>query len=244
MNYDELVSIETIPKEIKKSFEQIDAHTCYRDEIRIFSCIKNGDIKKLISEIKSSNGKIFVGQMANSDVMQHKYIAVSTVTLAIRYAIQGGVDEKEAYKFSDEFIRLIDEQKSVAVIDSIIFEKMIELTLKVKNENKKAKHSPHIKKAIAYIDKHITQKIKVTDIANACNLSTDHLSKVFKDEMNENISSYITRKKLELAQSMLFDGADSLSISYALSFSSQSHFISSFKKQFGITPNEYLDMIR
>ena len=44
MNYDELMSIKIIPKEIAKSQSKAFVnglhHTPYRDEIRLFSCIK------------------------------------------------------------------------------------------------------------------------------------------------------------------------------------------------------------
>ena len=55
MNYDELLSINTIPKEIDKSiYEQSERgliHTSYRDEIRLFSCIKEGNSDKLLEQV-------------------------------------------------------------------------------------------------------------------------------------------------------------------------------------------------
>lgn len=48
MNLTELLSVNTIPKEISKSlFEQSKqglVHTPYKDEIRLFSCVKEGDV--------------------------------------------------------------------------------------------------------------------------------------------------------------------------------------------------------
>lgn len=47
--------------------------------------------------------------MSDDELMQHKYMAVSTITLATRYAIQGGLNETKAYEFSDRVIKIIDK---------------------------------------------------------------------------------------------------------------------------------------
>ena len=107
------MSIKIIPKEIAKSQSKAFVnglhHTPYRDEIRLFSCIKQGNLKKLIFELKQLGiQNITVGQMSDDDLQQHKYMAVSFITLATRYAIQGGLNENLAYRFSDDFILKVD----------------------------------------------------------------------------------------------------------------------------------------
>lgn len=62
--------------------------------------------------------------------------------------------------------------------------------------------------------------------------------------MGVNLSSYINHQKLELSQTLLWEGYDNEKICYTLGFSSQSHFISSFKKEYGITPGEYIAMTK
>lgn len=107
MKYDELLSINFVPDELTDELNETSAgHTPYRDEIRLFSCIEQGDVNRLIEEIKRhSDGGIFVGKMSENSLMQRKYMAVSSITLATRYAIQGGLNEDEAYSFSDRFIK-------------------------------------------------------------------------------------------------------------------------------------------
>lgn len=101
MNYDELMSIKVIPKDIaksqSKSLENNLYHTPYKDEIRLFSCIKQGNLKKLIFEMTQLGiQNITVGQMSEDELKQQKYMAVSFITLATRYAIQGGMSENNA----------------------------------------------------------------------------------------------------------------------------------------------------
>lgn len=173
MNYDELLSINTIPKEIDKSiYEQSERgliHTSYRDEIRLFSCIKEGNSDKLLEQVQPFlKSGIFVGEMSDNNLMQFKYIAVSTMALATRYAIQGGLNELTSYSFSDEFIRNVDELQAVGDIIILLAGKIMELTEMVKKSKDKIIQSPHIRKSIAYINKNITKKITVKEISQHC----------------------------------------------------------------------------
>lgn len=249
MDYDELMSIKIIPRDIAKSKSKTLTgnlyHTSYRDEIRLFSCLKQGDLKKLIFEMKQLGVQnITVGQMSDDEIKQQKYMAVSFITLATRYAIQGGLAENTAYTFSDDFILRVDRCRTKSGVNSLIVDAAIELTNKVSLCRKNLNYSPHIRKCVAYINKNLGKKLTVNSVAEHCKLSSDYLSKLFKDEMGVNLSAYITHQKLELAQTLLWEGCDNDRVCEALGFSSQSHFISLFKKEYGITPREYVALVR
>ncbi|MCL1986847.1 MAG: AraC family transcriptional regulator, partial [Firmicutes bacterium] len=53
------------------------------------------------------------------------------------------------------------------------------------------------------------------------------------------LAAYITHKKIELAKTLLNGGYSVAEVSLKLSYSSDSHFISVFKKNCGITPKQY-----
>ena len=245
MNVYELLSLKVIPQEIADSiYEQREAntfHTPYKDEIRLFSCIKQGNLEMLIEQLKSFMGNgIVVGNMSSDNSRQHKYMAVSCITLATRYAIQGGLNEADAYNFSDDFIRTIDTIENPMHIMGYVSEKIIELTNLVASNSKKLKYSPHIRKCMAYINKNLHKKINVKDLAEECGLSEDYISHLFKKEVGENLSNFILKQKLELSKTLLFEEFDNSKISYTLGFCSQSHFIAAFKKEYGITPREFI----
>ncbi len=249
MKASELISINIIPQEISSSLfaqsEQGLSHTPYKDEIRLFSCIKQGDMDRLIAEIKPFiQSGIFVGEMSSDDIRQYRYMAVSAITLATRYAIQGGLDEFRAYHFSDEFIREIDSINTPVKILEHLAGNIIELTNLVNENKEKMKYSPHIRKAVAYINKNINKKITVSELSEKCSISSDYLSHIFKKEMGINLTAYILKQKLEIAKTLLWEGYDNKKICKSLSFRSQSYFISSFKKEYGITPTEYRSQMK
>lgn len=243
MNIGELISIKTIEDE-NDILGNGNKHTPYRAEIKLFSCVQQGDIEKLMSELKSIDSSIITGRMSADDVMQYKYMAVSAVTLATRYAIQGGLNEKTAYDFSDRVIMLVDSLDSKADILLCLASEIAKLTKMVKKSKTQPSHSPHVRKCICFINENINKKLTVGMLSDYCGISSDYLSQVFKEEIGENLSAYITRKKLELAKSMIMQKKSNKEICAALGFSSQSHFITAFKKYYHMTPTEYYKLTK
>lgn len=237
MKLGELISIKTT--EEADSLGNGEKHTPYRAEIKLFSCVQQGDVERLMEELKGLDSSIITGKMSHDSLMQYKYMAVSAITLATRHAIQGGVNEKTAYEFSDRVIMLVDTLDSKADIMLCLASEILKLTKMVSKSKNHPSHSPYVKKSVAYINNNLGSKIAVGELAKHCGISADYLSQIFKDEIGENLSSYIVRKKLEAAQVMLLKGATTKEICHALSFSSQSYFITVFKKFFHMTPGEY-----
>lgn len=243
MDIGELINIKTLEDE-PTVFGQSEKHTRYTTEIKIFSCVQQGDINKLIKELKNISALVVTGKLSNDSVMQYRYLAVSTITLATRYAIQGGLNEKEAYDFSDRVIMLVDSMNSKVKILNLLAKEIINLTNMVNKSKLKPSQSPHVRKCICYINENINEKITVSMLSEICNISSDYLSQIFKDEMGENLSSYITKRKLEEAKNMLMQGQSNNQICEALGFSSVSHFITAFKRNYNMTPTEFLNLAK
>jgi len=165
-----LMSIRVIPKSVKEetghhALERLH-HTPYRDEVRLFSCLQRGDLKKLIYELGQIGiQNITVGQMSENDLQQQKYMAVSFITLATRYAIQGGLGESNAYAYSDDFIRRIDAASAKRAVHAAIVDGAIELTNMVSRAQKDLTYSPHVRRCIAYINKNPDRKLTVAAVA-------------------------------------------------------------------------------
>lgn len=243
MDIGELINIKTLEDE-SNVFGQNEKHTRYTTEIKIFSCVQQGDINKLIKELKNISALVVTGKLSNDSVMQYRYLAVSTITLATRYAIQGGLNENDAYDFSDRVIMLVDSMNSKIKILNLLAKEIINLTNMVNKSKLKPSQSPHVRKCICYINENINEKITVSMLSEICNISSDYLSQIFKDEMGENLSIYITKRKLEAAKDMIVQGKSNHEICEALGFSSVPHFITSFKRNYNMTPTEYFNLTK
>lgn len=243
MNLGELINIKTL-ENISDNFNIAEKHTRYTTEIKLFSCIQQGNIDKLISEIKNINMLIVAGKLSDSNIMQYKYLAVSAITLATRYAIQGGLNEKTAYDFSDRVIMTVDSFNSKDKILNLLANEIIKLTNMVNASKLSPAQSPHVRKCICYINENIEKKITVSALSEICGISPDYLSQIFKEEIGENLSTYIMKRKLESAKEMLLQNKSNTEICKALSFSSVSHFITAFKKHCNMTPSEWVNLTK
>ena len=240
MNIGELVTVKTI--ESKDAFDE--KHTPYSAEIRLLSCVQQGDMESLIAMLKNLDSIIVMGRMSEDELMQHKYMAVSTITLATRYAIQGGLSESAAYAFSDRVINEIDRLTDKNEILVRLGLEIIKLTQAVQKNKTQPAFSPHIRKCMQYINENLSQKISVSALAGHCGISADYLSQIFKKEMGENLKNYILRQKLEKAGLLLLDGLSSKEICTEVGFSSQAYFVTAFKRFYKMTPSEYIHITR
>lgn len=240
MNIGELVTVKTIER--KKDFDE--KATPYSVEIRLLSCVQQGDIESLITQIKNLDSLIIMGRMSDDELTQYKYMAVSTITLATRYAIQGGLSENKAYEFADRVIKTIDKLTSKDEILQCTGIEIIKLTEDVKRNKKNPEFSPHIRNCMKYINENLYQKISVSSAANYCGISSDYLSQIFKKEMGENLSTYILRQKLEKAKILLLKGVNEKDICFEVGFSSQAYFITVFKRFYIMTPSEFLKITK
>ena len=101
-------------------------------------------------------------------------------------------------------------------------------------------YSKPVQLAIDYIYDNLHSKILLEDIAEKAELSDSYLSKLFHKETGVSITDYIITKRVDAAKNLLiFTEYTTSEISNFLNFSSESHFIATFKKHTGLTPKKF-----
>ncbi len=214
-------------------------HSTFLHEMYRMELIANGDV----AEMKTNTQSMLPGtrgQIGSTALRQAKNIFIAGCTLYTRAAIAGGLDIEEAYTLSDTYINTCESYTSVAEVERLHLQMPLDFTIRVEQTSKLDGKSAPIVDAIHYIDENINQPIQASDIANHVNLSTSYFLKKFKGELGIGVSEYITKSKIREACLLLKYTDKSLTeISNYLYFSSQSYFQNVFKKQVGITPNQY-----
>ena len=100
---------------------------------------------------------------------------------------------------------------------------------------------PRIKSAVAYVDAHYRERIRVEDMAAAANMSVSRLFPCFRKEMGVTPVEYINQHRVNRAAAMLISRREDTveQISDACGFESSAYFRRVFKKQTGASPREY-----
>ncbi len=244
-----LQSIQIVPKTPRGAvFEQREGevcHTPYQLETEFYSCVERGEVTLLEDKMQQyfQNGFV-IGRLSDNDLRQMQYWAVSSITLAVRAAIRGGLDELYAYNLSDRYIQSVDTLQNTAQIAEFLTQKAVELTALVAKVHGRLRYSPHVRRCIAYIERHLHEKLTVAALAEVDGITADYLSAIFKRETGESLSGYILSRKLREAQLLLENGCSCEQTAYTLSFCSESYFIACFKKAFGMTPRAYAAVCR
>ena len=103
--------------------------------------------------------------------------------------------------------------------------------------------SLHVRRCIDYIYEHLHEDLTLGVLAEHVGLNPSYLSKLFSKEKGMSIKAFITKAKISTAENLLRSSDFScLDISLALGFSSQSAFISVFRKINGMTPKRFREL--
>lgn len=107
--------------------------------------------------------------------------------------------------------------------------------------NVKRKKCSHVMKAILdYVESNYTLDIGLDDLTKHFYLSREHISRMFKKETGENFISYLTRLRMKKAAGLICEAKLSMQmVAESIGFSDASYFSRSFKKYFGISPEDY-----
>lgn len=216
--------------------------TPFHSEFEKYMVIQSGnveEVRKNFAKIRPDfmNGK---GKLSEDPVRNVMYHFVTSVALTSRICVEGGLSHDEAYTLSDIYIQRADKCTSCEQIINIFEEMQVDFASRMRELKKTNATSIHIRKCIDYIYEHLHEKLTISELADYSKLNASYLSKLFLKETGVSVKNFITNAKVNTAQNMLkHSDFTYLDISLALGFSTQSAFISVFKKNVGMTPKQY-----
>lgn len=101
-----------------------------------------------------------------------------------------------------------------------------------------------VKHALAYIEENYTQKLTLGEVAEKTYVSQWHLSKLLNRHTGQSFSDILNHVRMEHAKELLKDPSLRIGdISEQVGFLDLAHFSRVFKKQEGVTANEYRNKI-
>ncbi len=93
---------------------------------------------------------------------------------------------------------------------------------------------------LEYVDKHFTENISQEELADRFRYNSAYFSRMFKKHMGENLSDYITRKRIDLSADLL-EKTDLTAeqIAERVGYKSKPQFYNTFTKYKNTTPRQY-----
>ena len=165
---------------------------------------------------------------------------VVTVALITRFCVHEGLEQEKAYNLSDFYILEMDKCKTIEQISKLHDVMCLDFCKHMHEIKNSQVLSKQVVLCLDYIYSHTHYRITIREVAEYLRLSESYLSRLFKKEMGISFSQYILNQKIDKAKNLLRFSEYSIGeITYYLGFSNESHFIQTFQKRVGETPNRY-----
>ena len=209
----------------------------YAWEQLIVSYVENGEVN-LLKEIFSAPPNIKAGRIAHDSLRQIKNMGICTATGVSRAAIRGGLDPQLAFSMSDLYIQRLELMRDLSNIEKLIQDMILDFAEQVERLNCPTGGGTRFFKLCAtYISDNLFNTIRAEAMAKSLGYTRAYLCTRFKKEAGISLISYIQKEKIAEAKKLLQFTDQSLGqIAATLSFSSQSHFQTVFRKIAGETP--------
>lgn len=112
--------------------------------------------------------------------------------------------------------------------------------LRGSNQNNLLHNPSPIQRTLQYIQMHFRENLTVSFLADYVGLTPNYLSSVFHKTMGKTLNEYITGIRLDVSTKFLiFTDLPITQICYDCGFGSLSNFMRMFKKQYGVSPNQF-----
>jgi YesN/AraC family two-component response regulator len=197
----------------------------------ILAALKRGDTKTALATMGELSKAI--RQKYQHDMLFMQAKAIEFCTFLYRHTLEGGDASLH------EYLNRIDKAQDADELE-LVMRRLVESLSGRLFAFRGVRHSSALRRAERFIWENYTHKISLEEIAKAAGLSAPYFSAVFKDEMGENLSSYLNRLRVEKAALMLTRTKTSIrDIAAECGFQDQSWFSKIFKHYTGESPGVY-----
>ena len=217
----------------------------YDHELSVYRTVQAGDIEAVKQNFERIRKNFLAGKgtLSYDPVRNIIYHFVTAVALVSRFCVEGGLGHDTAYTLSDIYIQRADKLNDIEELIDLFEEMQLDFAERMRALKKENVISLHVRRCIDYIYEHLHEELTLTVLAGYVGLNPSYLSKLFSKETGMSIKSFVIKAKVSTAENLLRNSEFTcLDISLALGFSSQSAFISVFRKLNGITPKKFREL--
>ena len=180
-----------------------------------------------------------IGQEPMESLVFRNYVILNVRFSVISFIKGLGCDTNEMESADTEEV-LAESGKNME--SAIAYaKKMISQAIEIRDQNSGNKNRSILKTAVDFIDSHyMDEEISLNTVANVANVSSNHFSALFSQNMGQTFIEYLTTLRMNKAKELLrCTGMRSSEIAGEIGYKDAHYFSYLFKKTQGMTPSEY-----
>ena len=180
-----------------------------------------------------------IGQEPMESLVFRNYVILNVRFSVITFLKGLGCDTEGMEPENTEEI-LVESGKNIE--NAIAYaEKMISRAITIRDQNSGNKNRSILKTAVDFIDEHyMDEDISLNTAANVANVSANHFSALFSQNMGQTFIEYLTSLRMNKAKELLrCTGMRSSEIAGEIGYKDAHYFSYLFKKTQGMTPSDY-----
>lgn len=180
-----------------------------------------------------------IGQEPMESLVFRNYVILNVRFSVISFIKGLGCDTNEMESADTEEV-LAESGKNME--SAIAYaKKMISQAIEIRDQNSGNKNRSILKTAVDFIDSHyMDEEISLNTVANVANVSSNHFSALFSQNMGQTFIDYLTTLRMNKAKELLrCTGMRSSEIAGEIGYKDAHYFSYLFKKTQGMTPSDY-----
>lgn len=180
-----------------------------------------------------------IGQEPMESLVFRNYVILNVRFSVISFIKGLGCDTNEMESADTEEV-LAESGKNME--SAIAYaKKMISQAIEIRDQNSGNKNRSILKTAVDFIDSHyMDEEISLNTVANVANVSSNHFSALFSQNMGRTFIEYLTTLRMNKAKELLrCTGMRSSEIAGEIGYKDAHYFSYLFKKTQGMTPSDY-----
>ena len=180
-----------------------------------------------------------IGQEPMESLVFRNYVILNVRFSVLSFLKSLGCDTEEMEPENTEEI-LAESGKNIE--SAITYaKKMISQAITIRDQNSGNKNRSILKTAVDFIDEHyMDEDISLNTAANVANVSSNHFSALFSQNMGQTFIEYLTTLRMNKAKELLrCTGMRSSEVAGEVGYKDAHYFSYLFKKTQGMTPSEY-----
>ena len=180
-----------------------------------------------------------IGQEPMESLVFRNYVILNVRFSVISFIKGLGCDTNEMESADTEEV-LAESGKNME--SAIAYaKKMISQAIEIRDQNSGNKNRSILKTAVDFIDSHyMDEEVSLNTVANVANVSSNHFSALFSQNMGQTFIEYLTTLRMNKAKELLrCTGMRSSEIAGEIGYKDAHYFSYLFKKTQGMTPSDY-----